>query len=354
MDTLCKLEYTLHMNLETPPLQEVQKEKAEQFVPTVNYQKEIEHFLDANHAAMLGGEALANATEQATYTEKNLWNENTSRKEVAYDKYKKSFLVDGEKVTLGQLVASRHFNENFNIPTDTAKTFEGKKLQKTYTEYAVRDVLTKSLNKDLATMLAEKAKREDMFKSKAYEAIASREGNGEKENKQQAENKQLGVVAEKMMQGIAEMIALDRPDLHLEIRPANAFQDVEEKIDFIITAKTKKRGVGIEASNTSDKLENNYEERNYGIQFTVNASKTAHKMDQIEKARGRATDVDDILLVSIDQTLVRKALADWNKNGRHLNGPFGYMPENARQVIVEKLFEGVLQKEEIESLQKGI
>ena len=77
-------------------------------------------------------------------------------------------------------------------------------------------------------------------------------------------------------------------------------------------------------------------------------------MNQIEKARGRATDVDDILLVSIDQAMVRSALGEWNKNGRSMHGPWNYMPEKAKQVIIEKLFDGVLQKEEIVSLQKGI
>lgn len=326
-------------------VQDPAQESENQFISTVDYQEEIEHFITANHAALLGGEVLTNAVSKATTLEKDLWTTETTGKEVTYDKYKKSFLIDGEKVTLGQLVASRHFDERISIPENTAKTYDGKKLKKTYTEYAVRDVLTKNLNKDLATLLSEKAKREDMFKSKAYSAIASREGDEE-------ECKQLGVVAEKMMQGIAEMISLDRPDLHLSVRPANAFQDVEEKIDFIITTKTKKRGVGIDTDERD--VPSSYEEKNYGIQFTVNGSATEHKMNQIEKARGRATDVDDILLVSIDQAMVRSALGEWNKNGRSMHGPWNYMPEKAKQVIIEKLFDGVLQKEEIVSLQKGI
>ena len=246
-------------------VQDPAQESENQFISTVDYQEEIEHFITANHAALLGGEVLTNAVSKATTLEKDLWNTETAGKEVIYDKYKKSFLIDGEKVTLGQLVASRHFDERISIPENTAKTYDGKKLKKTYTEYAVRDVLTKNLNKDLATLLSEKAKREDMFKSKAYSAIASREGDEE-------ESKQLGVVAEKMMQGIAEMISLDRPDLHLSVRPANAFQDVEEKIDFIITTKTKKRGVGIDTDERD--VPSSYEETNYGIQSTVNVSAT--------------------------------------------------------------------------------
>jgi hypothetical protein len=205
------------MTLETPQIRE------EEFISTFDYQKEVEHFIDADQEALLGEEIITHAKASALETEKVISEKiKTGNKEITYNKYKKSLFIDDESVTLGQIIASRHFDDNFKIGDTTAKTFEGKKLLQTYTEYRTRDTLTENLNKDLATVLAEKTKREDMFKSKAYEAIAKREGNN---------SEQLGVIAEKMMQGIAEMISLDRPDLHLEIRPANAFQDVEEKID---------------------------------------------------------------------------------------------------------------------------
>lgn len=349
------------MSLENPQI-----EQAPTFVSTINHQEEIEHFITAQHAALIGEEALTNAKEKAILAEQNireqLSNESGVGKEISYNKYKKSLMIGNEEVTLGQLVASRHFDETIRIPEVTAKTFEGKRLQNAYTEYSVRDVITDNLNKDLATVLAEKAKREDMFKSKAYVAIAERSGtagsntteNGEETATQ--ENKQLGVVAEKIMQGIAEMITLDRPDLHLSIRPANAYQDVEEKIDFIISTRTKRRGVGVETNSemaAEGNSESDYEEKNFGIQFTVNASKTLHKMEQIEKAKERATDVDDILLVTIDQNIIRNALRDWEEHGRSMHGPWQYMAGASREKIIETLFNGVLQPEEIESVKKG-
>ncbi len=326
--------------VETPP----------EFTSIIDHNKEINSFIDPEHAELLGEQSIAEAKEKAIETEKMLAQElQSGGKEVVYDKYKKSFLIDGEPVTLGQMLASRHFDEHINIPENTAKTFEGKKLVRIYTEYKVRDILTENLNGKLATALAEKTRREDMFKSKAYEAIAERNTKEEKEGETSQE--QLGVVAERMMQGIAEMVALDRPDLHLEVRPANAFQDVEEKIDFIISTHTKKRGVGVETNDSTSGDE--YEEKNFGIQFTINASKTAFKMDQIEKAKGRATDVDDILLVTIDQGIVRNALKNWEGGGRKMHGPWHYMPENSRRIVIETLFAGVLQAQEIESVQRG-
>ncbi len=339
------------MNLEIPPPETAPvEEKIEaKFVSIIDLQKEVEHFLDARHSAILGERVIADAKEKATVAEKNI-NEkirageiNTGEKEVTYNKYKKSLFIEGEQVTLGQIVASRHFAEQIKMNESTAKTFEGRKLLETFTEYKTRDVLTESLNKDLAQMLADKTKREDLFKSKAYGEIAKREGK---------DSEQLGVVAEKMMQGIAEMIALDRSDLHLEIRPANAYQDVEEKIDFIISTKHKKRGVGIETNEGT--TESEYDEKNFGIQFTINTSKTAHKMEQIEKAKARTTDMDDILLVSIDQNIISRALAEWEKTGQKIHGPWNYIPSNSKKKIIETLFSGVLKSEEIESLKRGL
>lgn len=317
-----------------------------EFSPTIDYQKEIEHFVDANHSALLGAEIISGVKEKAIEKEKSLSAEiQKGENEIIYNKYKKSFFLDNEAVTLGQIVASRHFYEKITIPENTSKTFEGKKLLRTYKEYTTRDTITESLNKDLAQMLSEKTKHEDLFKSKAYEAIANRE----------KENEQIGVIAEKMMQGIAEMISLDRSDLHLEVRPANAFQDVEEKIDFIISTKQKKRGVGVETKETEKGVpENEYEEKNFGIQFTVNTSKTSYKTEQIEKAKNRASDVDDILLVTIDSKIIKDSLTNWEKNGRKIHGPWEYMPNESKRKIIETLFGGVLKPEEVESLQKGL
>ena len=320
---------------------------------------------------MLGEEILAEAKNKSLETEKKLADIFSAQKEssqnsaqtVTYDKYKKAFLMAGEKVSAGELVASRHFVGNiensdigFMLGKGSETTFEGKRLIKTYKEYAARDTLTDELNHELALALADKTVREDMFKSKAYRAIGERSGvgaknktdetNGTNTRENHAHNEQLGVIAEKMMQGFAEMISIDRPDLHLEIRPANAHQDVEEKIDFIISTKTRRRQVGVDAKDDI------YEEHNFGIQFTVNTTKIDSKLEQIAKARERALEVDDILLVAIDSKIVTDALRAWEQNGKSIRGPWEHMSDGVKDRVLETLFQNVLKQEEIESLKK--
>lgn len=178
-----------------------------------------------------------------------------------------------------------------------------------------------------------------MLKSKAYQAIADR-------STLESSSEQLGVIAESVMQGFAEMVAIDRPDLGISVAPANAYQDVAEKIDFIVTTKTKKRGAGIEVV---DPL---IEERHIGIQFTVNTSEKTreHKHDQIEKAKARGTDLDDIVYFAFDVHMIRSAMNTWEQKGKPLSGIWGELSPEAQQRALDGLFTNVLSPEQQKSL----
>ncbi len=267
-------------------------------------------------------------------------NESLAQHEVVYDKRKNSFTVNNELVTAGEVVASRHQGTRIKFSDNIDSGFLGKKLKEAYLKSVVRDAFTTKLNKVLALKLAETETKKDALKSKAYGEIANRE---DSENK----NEQLGVVAESMMTGVAEMIAINRPDLHIVVEKANAYQDVHEKIDFIIKTKTKKRGVGTEAGDIG------FDEKNFGIQFTINTDKAEHKMDQINKSKGRELDVDDILLVMVDGQMLSKAINAWKSDGKKIRGPFSYLPKETQQKTIEKLFENILNADEEASLLKG-
>ena len=184
------------MNPESMPQNLQEKHEAEPvFISSVDHTTEIENFLTPEHEALLGEEILAEAKNRSLETEKKLadifsaQNESSqnSAQTVTYDKYKKTFLIAGEKISTGELVASRHFVGNiensdigFMLGKGSETTFEGKRLIKTYKEYTARDTLTSELNRELALALADKTVREDMFKSKAYRAIGERSGVGTK------------------------------------------------------------------------------------------------------------------------------------------------------------------------------
>jgi hypothetical protein len=187
----------------------------------------------------------------------------------------------------------------------------------------------------LANILAKETEMQDALKSKAYTAIYERSGN---------KNEQLGVIAEKIMYGVAEMIAIDRPDLGIKVTPANAYEDVENKIDFIIETTQKRRGANIEAKDLET------EHKSVGIQFTINTSKQDHKLEQIEKAKERGVYVDDIVYLDIESSVLRNALNKWEQSGKKVSGPWQYLPKETQKVAIKGLFHSVLTEDQEISL----
>lgn len=300
-----------------------------------DYVAEAQAFLGHDEfIELVGNEEIERIIIEVNHIE---FNENLAQHEIVYDKRKNNFTVNNELVTAGEVIASRHQGTRIKFSDSVDSGFLGKKLKENYLKSLIRDEFTTKLNKILAEKLAVTEGKKDALKSKAYEAIAEREGE---------HNEQLGVIAEGMMTGVAEMIAYNRPDLHIQIEKANAYQDVHEKIDFIIKTKTKKRGVGTEVGDTFD-------EKNFGIQFTVNTDKAEHKMDQINKSKSRDLDVDDILLVMVDGAMLSKAINAWKSDGKKIKGPFAYLPKEAQRKTIEKLFENILGSDDEASLLKG-
>ena len=177
-----------------------------------------------------------------------------------------------------------------------------------------------------------------MLKSKAYEHIAERSGE---------KSEQFGVEAEQIVIGVLERLAIDRPDLGFTISEANAFQDVQNKIDFIINTKQKKRGVGV---NREDVI---FEEKSIGIQFTTNPKKSEHKAEQILKAKNRGVEVDDIVYVEIDSMVLHEAVREWGKAGKSIVGPWKFLPEGVRTQVLKNLFKGLLNEEQEKRLVKS-
>lgn len=309
--------------------------------------------IDPNHAAFAEqflGDAGRYVSEEEVQT---ILKEATTRKEketavaettaaVSYDRYKKTFLLGNTPVTKGQLVASRHLGASFMLPDALDDSFDGKKLRALCAQKNDEDFIFTSLNKLLAEALAKETERKDALKATAYAAIAARSQEGD------MQHEQLGVLAEHIVHGVAEMIAIDRPDLGITVHAANAYQDVEEKIDFIITTKQKRRGAGIESKELPP------EEKHVGIQFTINTAKESFKKEQIAKAKERGVDVDDIVYVAIDSTVLKNALRQWEQGGKAITGPWAHMPTEAKRKLLFALFHSVLTEEQENSLLKHI
>lgn len=263
--------------------------------------------------------------------------EDISKKKISYDKRKKSFFVNEQPVSMGTIVASRHWGNKVTIPEDLDQYGDGKRLRKTYVSRAADDVMFGELNYALADTLAEKMLSKDLLKSEAYKHIRdrSRETNVEKKT---------GVIAEKIMIGFIESISIDRPDLGISVTPANAYQDVEQKIDFVIHRKNQKRGVGVEAVDPI--------ETTIGIQFTTDTRRETHtrKMEQITKSKERGLDVDDIIYVAIDMKTLEGAIAKWNDADKPIHGPMEYLHPDIKKKAVQELFKNLLTDEQVAKL----
>ena len=272
-------------------------------------------------------------------TEKELESgDDNKENKVSVEFQKNKFQIGKETdLTIGNIVSARRWGIHI-IPNEKEReSGQEKKLRKLIKGKKSESILHTRVNKELAERLAEKAKHQDMLKSKAYEEIAKRTG---------TESKQLGVVAEQIVIGVLEGISIDRDDLGFHVIEANAYQDVNDKIDFIVATKHKKRGVGV------NEKENLFEEKSIGIQFTTNTAKGEHKADQIAKSKEKGIEVDDIVYVEVDKKILQNAISKWEHDGKSISGPWKFLSPEIRKQILTNLLGELLTSEQVKSLLK--
>lgn len=258
---------------------------------------------------------------------------------VTYDKYKNGFNVGNENgISIGKIVSSRRWRIDLSLPENLEKSGDGKKVRKLMTEAILKDHLFKKLNKVLALNLFESTKKKDASISKGYDEIAKRSD---------LESKQLGIFAEQIIIGVLEGISIDHSDLGFDIIEANAYQDMNNKIDFIIHAKEKRKGVGI------NRLETEFKEKSIGIQFTTNKEAFSRKADQISTVKERGgISVDDIIYVDLDKKILQKAVTEWENSNRPIYGPWKFLSSQIKKEILENLLNDVLNDEQKKALQR--
>ena len=128
---------------------------------------------------------------------------------------------------------------------------------------------------------------------------------------------------------------------------ADAYQDVAEKIDFIIHIEKYKRGVGVEASSKYS---------NVAVQFTL--QKHAHgKNTQISRVRQDLIDsgtVDSIVLIKFPMENLIEFYQHWIGNGMPPGGPFQYSPLNLRQNLFQRVLIRALKSRDTEEIWQEI
>jgi hypothetical protein len=130
--------------------------------------------------------------------------------------------------------------------------------------------------------------------------------------------------------------------LPFEIREADLFQDVEQKIDFIIRRKEVSRGVEV---STSDKY------MDIGVQFSINPEAYQKKQKQVEKSKERLiaekSQIQDIMLVCFPLKFISALRGQWESAGKPSGGPAMFLTQKEAYTIFSNLLMGVFTNEEI-------
>lgn len=172
--------------------------------------------------------------------------------------------------------------------------------------------------------------RGDTFKQHAYQEIGKSIENG---------NEQQGVIAEKMVRNFLKKIAIDH-NADFEIIEANAYQDVEQKVDFIIHRKSndKLRGAQVKESEHATDI---------GVQFTINTDKTDFKEKQISKSKRRAKDFEDIVLVTLPANDASVLYKRWSHN-KTSGGPEKLWNKQVQEAVFRGVMTKVYSEDEID------
>lgn len=165
-----------------------------------------------------------------------------------------------------------------------------------------------------------------------------------------------GLLAEKMVKGYLKQLSYDLDDADFDVINADAHQDVDQKMDFIVKRKRHERGVEVEETAAIERV---------GVQFTTNMSEETlrHKEWQLnrawqelqrdnsikrsEDATAKDDAIKDLVLVQIPPTQVREAYYAWKNNDRLPGGPQKQWDEEVKEDVFRGVMKDVLPEEEI-------
>ncbi len=157
---------------------------------------------------------------------------------------------------------------------------------------------------------------------------------------------QTGVIAETIVRNILKKISYDS-DVDFEIVETDIFQDVEQKVDFIIHFTSKNRGVGVTAQK---------DKKDIGIQFTTNPEAVDKKRYQVEGAKRHITPewhVDDLVLVVFPLGIARELVKRWQSDHRPAGGPDKYLNSGEAERLFKTLLNGLTSQDQIEKYWKN-
>ncbi len=229
-------------------------------------------------------------------------------------------LYDGDwgiQYTCDPKTIPKHLQKRFLV--ETAK----RKIREIYNHQIVKDALASSLVP---------AERKESFKW--FTENAKREH-------------EPGWIAERLVENIVRKACVNL-GLDVHLTPASAFEDVEEKIDFIADRRLHATGVDVENEELS-KIDR------VGIQFTI--SRVARgKHGKIDRAKKQYADllkqrnIRDIVLVKIQIRGAQQKYLDWKRDGMPPGGPESRISPNLQGKILRYIMRTLYEADELKDI----
>ena len=210
----------------------------------------------------------------------------------------------------------------------------------------VKKYLVEKAKKELRVLLDEQIIDSELGKSEekvrdgvrlAYESVRETREAG-------AEFYKTGFLAEKIVRNFLQILDEDN-NLPIELEEADVYQDVIQKMDFIVRHKLANHnlGVGVEGGAGAD----------IAIQFSINPEAEAKKREQLARANHNLKrfggDVDEIALVIFPDIMARELKQAWEKAGRPAGGPINFMAGETKERLFKELLKNTFSTEQLES-----
>ncbi len=315
-----KIEAALQWHLSDSAKQRNSTPEAQQQIYELQQQKQ--HLMDLLHHAF-----RAIGTPEAEH----LWPEGS--RNVSFEHGALTF--NSKPIDLATLTTDAEWGIFYALPTNAPKH-----LQKQYLLGLAKLGLLSMLNEQI--LIDEMGSgHTHTLKKNAYSALRQMDNEGSRFQRG-------GFIAETLVKNFLTKLSL-RFDFDFEITPTDAFDDVENKIDFIIHRKNRYRGVRVEESTDVPK--------NIGVQFTINKDPDVRirKQRQLSSVRERIqrqqaeSPIEDIVLVQIDVGNPKRMHDEWKRRGSPPGRPDDLWPPQLRQQVFNGLLQDIFTPAELEA-----
>ncbi len=234
-----------------------------------------------------------------------------------------------QAATLGDLITDMdwgvYYGLDKSVPRGVAKKYLVERAKKDLRELLDLQIIKSEANSAVV----------HEFKRETYKIVEEERASGVVERR-------VGFISEAIVKDFLKKLSIDNKDLPFEIHEADVFQDVEQKIDFIIHLKEGSRGVGVEES---------AEAKDVGVQFSIAPEFRAKKQEQvnrsIEKLRANREHIRDIALVIFPLAAAEVFKGRWIRHGRPAGGPEKFLYKDMAEKLFTELLKDIVAKEEI-------